>query len=72
MSDEVEELQDGVDPVLRYGATMVIGLLIAGFVGVWLEVGFRNGAAVGVPIGILAGWLLRPRAVDDGEDHGPV
>jgi len=68
MSDTTDEQRDGVDPILRYGTTMLLGLLLAGFVAVWLEVGFKNGAAVGVAVGILIGYLLgRPATTENGD-----
>ena len=64
MSDQVEPQADVVDPILRYGTFMLAGLLIAGFVAVWLEAGFKNGAAVGVAVGILISYLVgRPGPV---------
>jgi len=57
VSDQIEQ-PDIVDPILRYGTFMVAGLLIAGFVAVWLEAGFKNGAAVGVAVGILISYLV--------------
>lgn len=70
MSDEVELERDGVDPILRYGTTMLLGLLIAGFVAVWLEAGFKNGAAVGVAVGVLIGYLLGRPAPDHDDAEG--
>jgi len=71
MSDEVDQAaeRDGVDPILRYGALMIAGLMIAGFVGLWLEAGFRNGAAVGVAVGILVAYLLGKPNHDDEVDR---
>lgn len=42
----------------RYAVCMLLGGLVAGFLGIWLEVGFRPTAAVGVALGILAGHVL--------------
>ena len=70
MSDEVDQAseRDGVDPILRYGTLMLAGLVIAGFVGLWLEAGFRNGAAVGIAVGILVAYLLGKTTHDDEVD----
>lgn len=71
MSEQAERERDGVDPILRYATTMVLGLLIAGFLAVWLEAGFKNGAAVGVAAGILVGYLME-HAGSDSEQDGDV